>query len=116
MQRQSTAKAVNALCRKTLYCPSCRSTNGVIKKSGALRIVHEKFRAKKTSDEAEEFKRSFDSATKAMPELKTWLGKAVEDMNPLRVLELFRKISSEVSQLSDMAVLDVSTADNHAGL
>ena len=51
LQRQTACKSVNTACRKNLYCPYCGSTNGVVKKTGLLKIVHEKFRAKKTHNE-----------------------------------------------------------------
>lgn len=69
---------------------------GTVKKVGALKIVHEKFRAKRTHEEHEQFKKSFDMAVATIPELKTHLNKAQEDMNPLKVLKLFQQISSEV--------------------
>lgn len=69
---------------------------GTVKKVGALRIVHEKFRAKKVAGEYEQFKNSFSNAIAAAPELKPHIDKAHEDMNPLRVLNLFKAISDEV--------------------
>ena len=69
---------------------------GTVKKVGALRIVHEKFRAKKVAGEYEQFKNSFSNAIAAAPELKPHIDKAHEDMNPLRVLNLFKAITDEV--------------------
>ncbi|RUS34443.1 putative RPO31-DNA-directed RNA polymerase III, 160 kd subunit [Jimgerdemannia flammicorona] len=72
---------------------------GTVKKVSALKIVHEKFRAKRTHDEHEEFKRTFDMAVATIPELKAHLNKAQEDMNPLKVLTLFQQISPEDCEL-----------------
>jgi DNA-directed RNA polymerase III subunit RPC1 len=97
MQRQSYSKTVNAMARKVVYCPYCAATNGAVKKAGALKIIHDKFRAKKTADELERWKKTFIPAVEAQKELAMYLNKAVhEDLNPLKVLDLFRRISDEV--------------------
>jgi DNA-directed RNA polymerase III subunit RPC1 len=93
----SLIKQVNTACRKVVYCPYCGSTNGTVKKAGLLRIVHEKFRAKKTGEEKEAWKRTFGSAIEHQKEVGTFLGKAHDDLNPLKVLDLFKRISAEVS-------------------
>lgn len=98
VQRQAIFKAVNAAARKTVYCPYCSATNGAVKKAGALKIVHDKFRAKKTAEEMEKFKRSFAPAVEAQKELGQYINKAVmEELNALKVLDLFKRISAEVS-------------------
>ena len=97
IQRQSLSKAVNTLARKTVYCPYCSATNGAVKKAGALKIIHDKFRAKKTAEEMERWKRTFGPAVEAQKELGIYLNRAVhEDLNPLKVLDLFKRISDEV--------------------
>ena len=97
MQRQSLSKTVNTMARKVVYCPYCAATNGAVKKAGALKIIHDKFRAKKTADELERWKKTFIPAVEAQKELSLYLNKAIhEDLNPLKVLDLFRRISDEV--------------------
>lgn len=101
MQRQALSKSVNTMARKVVYCPYCSATNGAVKKAGALKIIHDKFRAKKTADEMEKWKRTFASAVEAQKELGLYINKAVhEDLNPLKVLDLFRRISNEVRRMS----------------
>ncbi|KZT66991.1 beta and beta-prime subunits of DNA dependent RNA-polymerase [Daedalea quercina L-15889] len=100
IQRQALIKAVNALARKTVYCPYCSATNGTVKKAGALKIIHDKFRAKKTAEEMERFKATFSSAVEAQKELGIYVNKAVhEDLNPLKVLNLFKRVSDEDCEL-----------------
>ncbi|KAI5116058.1 hypothetical protein M0805_002844 [Coniferiporia weirii] len=100
IQRTALIKAVNALSRKVVYCPYCAATNGAVKKVGAIKVIHDKFRAKKTADELEKFKRSFASAVEAQKEIAMYIGKAVhEDLNPLKVLDLFKRISDEDCEL-----------------
>jgi len=97
IQRQALCKTVNSMARKVVYCPYCSATNGAIKKAGALKIIHDKFRAKKTADEMERWKRTFAPAVEAQKELGMYINKAItEDLNPLKVLDLFRRISDEV--------------------
>lgn len=96
IHRQALIKAVNGLARKTVYCPYCASTNGAVKKAGALKIIHDKFRAKKTADEMERWKKTFATAVEAQKELAVYLKRTVhEELNPLKVLDLFRRISDE---------------------
>ena len=96
-QRQALCKAVNALARKVVYCPYCSATNGTVKKAAALKIIHDKFRAKKTAEEMERWKKTFAPAVEAQKELGIYLNRAVhEDLNPLKVLNLFKRISDEV--------------------
>ncbi|KAI0029671.1 beta and beta-prime subunits of DNA dependent RNA-polymerase [Vararia minispora EC-137] len=100
VQRLAIVKAMNAAARKTVYCPYCAATNGTVKKVGALKIIHDKFRAKKTADEMEKWKRTFAPAVEAQKELGPYISKAVhEDLNPLKVLDLFKRISDEDCEL-----------------
>jgi DNA-directed RNA polymerase III subunit RPC1 len=90
-------KAVNTLARKVVYCPYCTATNGAVKKAGALKILHDKFRAKKTADEMEKWKQTFSSAVDFQKDLGNYLNKTIhEELNPLKVLDLFRRITDEV--------------------
>lgn len=94
-------KSVNSLARKVVHCPYCSATNGVVKKAGALKIIHDKFRAKKTAEEMETWKKTFTAAVKAQKELGGFLNKALfEDLNPLKVLDLFKRVTDEVGYLS----------------
>ncbi|KXN84194.1 DNA-directed RNA polymerase III subunit rpc1 [Leucoagaricus sp. SymC.cos] len=100
IQRQALSKAVNTMARKCVYCPYCSATNGTVKKAGALKIIHDKFRAKKTAEEMEKWKKTFAPAIEAQKELSLYLNKAVhEELNPLKVLDLFRRISDEDCEL-----------------
>jgi len=85
------------MARKVVHCPYCSATNGTVKKAGALKIIHDKFRAKKTAEEMEKWKKTFAPAIEAQKELSIYINKAVhEELNPLKVLDLFRRICDEV--------------------
>ncbi|KAK0536264.1 DNA-directed RNA polymerase III subunit C1 (rpo31) [Tilletia horrida] len=101
LQRTATFKAVNTLAKKVTFCPRCGALNGFVKKAGQLKIVHEKFRqAKKSKDEKEAFLRTFETAKKlGGGDITPHLGRAQDDMNPLKVLELFKRISDEDCEL-----------------
>lgn len=69
---------------------------GVVKKIGPMKITHDKYRLKRVATEAEEFRKTFNTAAATMPELKPHISKAQDDLNPLRVLRLFQKVTPEV--------------------
>ncbi|KAF7776405.1 hypothetical protein Agabi119p4_4798 [Agaricus bisporus var. burnettii] len=100
IQRQALSKSVNATARKVVHCPYCSAINGTVKKAGALKIIHDKFRAKKTAEEMEKWKKTFTKAVEAQKELSMYLNKAAhEELNPLKVLDLFRRVSDEDCEL-----------------
>ncbi|KAJ1564701.1 hypothetical protein HK096_006708, partial [Nowakowskiella sp. JEL0078] len=95
IQKKEILKSLNAACKKVSICPHCKSMNGTVKKVGALKLVHEKFRRKANTPAENEFRSSFDVMAKADPTIKPHIGKAQEDLNPLVVHHLFTQISSE---------------------
>ncbi|KAF8876261.1 hypothetical protein BD779DRAFT_1560988 [Infundibulicybe gibba] len=85
MQRQSLSKAVNTMARKVVYCPYYHPRQ---------------IPCQKTAEEMEKWKRTFGPAIEGQKELGMYLNKAVhEDLNPLKVLDLFRRISDEDCEL-----------------
>ncbi|TKA74890.1 hypothetical protein B0A49_06081, partial [Cryomyces minteri] len=109
-------KKISAECKKCKKCPYCGTINGAVKKvpGHPLKIIHEKYRAFNTSTAKSkvappckvEFDRSFEEAKKGNPELEKHVKKAVDDMNPLRVLNLFRRIAA-----TDCELLGMNPAD-----
>ncbi|KAI8370510.1 uncharacterized protein BYT42DRAFT_502192 [Radiomyces spectabilis] len=99
LQRNRIIKAINEKCKKVTYCPYCNAVNGVVKKVGPMKITHDKYRLKRVAHEAEEFRKTFDAAANSMPEIKPHISKAQDDLNPLRVLRLFQRISPEDCEL-----------------
>ena len=98
IQRKDIFKSINTLCKKITRCPHCDELNGSIKKIGALKLVHEKFKKKSKASAAEEemFRRTFEDAIELDPTLKHHISKAQEDLNPVVVKRLFEDISDEV--------------------
>ncbi|ORX66823.1 DNA-directed RNA polymerase III largest subunit [Linderina pennispora] len=103
LQMRLIVKAVNDRCKKVTYCPHCLATNGVVKKGGPLKIVHDKYRQKRTADEQEDYRKTLANAVDADPQLKPFVEKAqTEEMTPLRVYQLFKNISDEDCELMGM--------------
>lgn len=104
LRRMQTLKKLNDQCKKQRSCLHCGAINGVVKKAGSLKIIHDKFRwvGKKTPIEKEEFDQSFDAVKKENAEIERYLKKAMDDLNPLRVLHLFQAITSDDCELLGM--------------
>lgn len=100
----SYSRQLTAQCRKCTICPYCGDINGVIKKIGPMRIAHEKYRGRNRGKVPNNnqghrgqgtyaaWKESFTEATMDMRELDAHIDKAIEDLNPLKVLTLFKRI------------------------
>jgi DNA-directed RNA polymerase III subunit RPC1 len=80
-----------------------------VRKTGtsSLKISHDKFKAFNTSTSAKKepplskilFDDSFATARKSNPEVEKHIKKALDDLNPLRVLKLFRRIKNSDCEL-----------------
>lgn len=107
LRRTQIRKKINEQCRKARTCPYCSSVNGQIRKIGVLKLVHDKFVAfnKSTAIKKEPpaskiiFDNSFSEAKRENPEVEKHLRRAMEDLNPLRVLNLFKMISAPDCEL-----------------
>jgi DNA-directed RNA polymerase III subunit RPC1 len=99
LTRERVVKAINTRCRKPNNCPHCGALNGTVKKVGALKITHDLFKrdSKRNEKLKVDFEKTFAESIKTMPEIKSHINKAQDDMNPLKVLKLFQRISPEVS-------------------
>ncbi|EGC39460.1 RNA polymerase III, largest subunit [Dictyostelium purpureum] len=100
LQRKSLLKKIFLDCRKTKECFKCKSTNGMIRKSGAFKIIHEKYKGKQ--ENLQEYYALYDEAVKYNPEMKSHIKKAQEDLNPLVALNLFKKISYQDIEIMNM--------------
>ncbi|KAJ2401988.1 DNA-directed RNA polymerase III subunit C1 (rpo31) [Coemansia sp. RSA 2559] len=100
LQTRALVKNINDRCKKVTYCPHCGETNGVVKKAGPMKIIHDKYRKRSTSDEQEEFRKTMDNAVQADPQLKPFISRPQsEEMTPLRVYNMFKNISDEDCEL-----------------
>ncbi|MCJ8738885.1 hypothetical protein PDJAM_G00040890 [Pangasius djambal] len=97
LQKRGLKKKISDKCRKRNVCLYCGAFNGPVKKCGLLKIIHEKYKSsKKVVDPiVSDFLQSFDTAIEHNKEVEGLLTRAQENLNPLVVLNLFRRISSE---------------------
>ena len=89
-------------CKKTTTCPYCGAYNGPVRKlanARSIKIVHDKFRGKTKKGGAKEEWKRFEARCKdaidSNPDLAQYVGRAVEDLDPLRVKRLFEAIPDE---------------------
>ena len=107
LQRAKICQKINEQCRKVKVCPHCKAINGAIRKTGPLKLVHDKFvhfnkstAAKKVPPLSKiEFDLSFAEAKANNPDLEKHLRRALDDLNPQKVLRLFKNISDENCEL-----------------
>ena len=74
--------------------------SGPVKKSGLLKIIHEKYRPvssrQKVPNEVKEFHQVMQGLGEQNKDLQPFISKAQEMLNPLKVLYLFERIPDEV--------------------
>lgn len=112
LQRTVHAKKIMGECRKVKNCPYCGALNGTVRKvpGHPLKVIHNRYdsylrstaKTKKTPLGRKEFEQSFETARAANNEVDKNVKKAVDDMHPLRTLNLFKKISPEDCELLAM--------------
>eukprot|EP00708_Paratrimastix_pyriformis_P001983 GAFH01000720.1.p1 GENE.GAFH01000720.1~~GAFH01000720.1.p1 ORF type:complete len:921 (-),score=371.88 GAFH01000720.1:1123-3885(-) len=96
--KKNLGKKIIDKCKKCSFCPHCSAFNGSVKKVGPLKLVHEKYKGK---DDwlRKEFQAEFSLAIQQNKEIAVHLPKAQEDLSPLHVSHLFRRISDEDCEL-----------------
>uniref|UniRef100_A0A8C5KT33 DNA-directed RNA polymerase subunit n=1 Tax=Jaculus jaculus TaxID=51337 RepID=A0A8C5KT33_JACJA len=97
LQKRGLKKKISDQCRKKSICQFCGAFNGTVKKCGLLKIIHEKYKTnKKVVDPmVSNFLQSFETAIEHNKEVEPLLGRAQENLNPLVVLNLLKRIPAE---------------------
>ncbi|XP_077482360.1 DNA-directed RNA polymerase III subunit RPC1 isoform X1 [Stigmatopora argus] len=97
LQKRGLKKKISDKCRKKTICVNCSAFNGTVKKCGLLKIIHEKYKTTKKAIEpfVSEFLQSFDTAIEHNKLMEPLLPRAQENLNPLVVLNMFKRISQE---------------------
>ncbi|KUJ15690.1 beta and beta-prime subunits of DNA dependent RNA-polymerase [Mollisia scopiformis] len=114
LKRTQICKKINEQCRKAKTCPYCDAVNGQIRKVAPLKLVHDQYQAFNKSTAAKKvaprslvtFHNTFEEAKKNNAEIDKHLKKAMDDLNPLRVLNLFKQITP-----SDCELLGINPAE-----
>lgn len=107
LRRMTILKKIVKQCEKQRRCVHCHALNGSVKKAGtgssnsALKILHLTFRwiGKKSPPEKEEWDAQIDAYLENNPESSAFIKRAVDDLNPLKVLNLFKLIVPEELEL-----------------
>lgn len=107
LRRMKTLKRIVDQCKKQRRCLRCYHLNGVVKKAAsgagpaALKIVHDTFRwvGKKSAPEKDVWDRDFDEVFARNPELEKFAKRVHDDLNPLKVLALFKQMSPQDCEL-----------------
>lgn len=107
LRRMKILKKVQEQCKKQRRCLSCTHVNGVVKKAAsgagpaALKIIHDTFRwiGKKSVIEKEIWDNELDEVFNRNPDLEKYTKRINDDLNPLKVLHLFKQISPSDCEL-----------------
>ncbi|XP_045213702.1 DNA-directed RNA polymerase III subunit RPC1-like isoform X1 [Mercenaria mercenaria] len=97
LQRKSAKKKVWERCKKVSVCPYCAATNGMVKKCGLLKIIHDQFKktGKGENPVLTDYLGSFEAAIESNKDLEAMLGKNQAVLNPLLVKRVFERICNE---------------------
>lgn len=112
LRKDGICKKVVEEAKKTKVCAYCDEINGTVKKVAGhpIKLVHVKYstylasnaKSKEKPKSMVEFEKSFETAREGMPELDKHIKRAFDDMNPLRALNLFRRVTSTDVELLGM--------------
>ena len=110
LRRMRLLKKIQDQAKKQRRCLKCGSLNGVVKKAAAgggpaaLKILHDTFRyiGKKGAAEKEQWDDDFDRLFDDNPDLEKFGKRCFDDLNPLKVLNLFKQITPEDCELLGM--------------
>lgn len=107
LRKMKIIKKVLDHAKKQRRCLHCGALNGVVKKAAAgggpaaLKIIHDTFRwvGKKGAPEREEWNEDFTKFFQDNPDLEKFYKRCYDDLNPLKVLNLFKQISPSDCEL-----------------
>ncbi|GJQ08774.1 hypothetical protein GpartN1_g565.t1 [Galdieria partita] len=95
-KKKSILKNILKLCKSQRRCPFCGSPNGTVKKVGMMKLIHDPFSlAKDIEEEKENFFQKFHFVSDTMSDVSPHIQKAVDDLTPLRALEILSRIPPE---------------------
>jgi DNA-directed RNA polymerase III subunit RPC1 len=107
LRRMGVIKKILDQCKKQRRCFECGAVNGVVKKAAAgsgtasLKIVHDTFRwiGKRPTPEKAEWDKDIDQAVLNNPDIEKFIRRSMDDLNPLKVLNLFKQVKNEDCEL-----------------
>ena len=102
LMKAAIFKKIIEKCKKCHRCPRCDAFNGSVKKVSnvhTLKLVHEKFKGKSADHNRAMLELSTKKAAQYNPEVSQHLHKACEDLSPVFVKDLFKRITDEDCEL-----------------
>lgn len=112
LAKKSITSQILAKSKKSTKCPNCGALNGPVKKGpGLMKILHEPFRGKKATDPImSEQLHELQEATSKNRELNQMIGPGalICELNPLQVLDLFKRIPK-----SDIPLLGMTSENSN---
>ncbi|XP_063217430.1 DNA-directed RNA polymerase III subunit RPC1 [Bacillus rossius redtenbacheri] len=108
--RKALRKQIIDKAKKVSLCPHCGELNGVVKKCGLLKIVHDKYRSKNSTDPVvTEQIAAYNDVIEYNRELESMVKNGLAHIfNPLEVLHLFERVPEE-----DVPLLLMNPACGH---
>lgn len=96
--REAVIRKVTETCRKVRKCPHCGSLNGPVKKLGALRIIHDKYKGapKDVQIQKTQFENTFAYAVAVNADINRHLHRTIDNIDAQMALKLFQMISPQV--------------------
>ena len=90
-------------CKKMRICVYCGAYNGIVKKkpSESLKIVHDAYAVSK-DQEMDELVKQFEHSCTVNPDVEKSLKDTIQELDPLKVQQIFNKIREEDIQLFHM--------------
>lgn len=91
LSRKALRKQILEKAKKISVCPHCKEMNGTVKKAGLLKIIHEKYKAKKKTEMMiQEKLAEYDNVLKNNKELEGLIQSGlINVLNPLEVSKSF---------------------------
>ncbi|KAI7041256.1 beta and beta-prime subunits of DNA dependent RNA-polymerase [Hortaea werneckii] len=112
LRKGAIIKKIAGDCRKVKVCPHCSGFNGPVKKvpGHPIKMIHAKYaiytssnaKNKKKPEEMQQFEQSFETAKKSSNEIDRHMRRAVDDLTPLRALNILKKIPDVEVELVGM--------------
>ncbi|KAG7836952.1 hypothetical protein KL943_000991 [Ogataea angusta] len=107
LRRMKILKKLLDQAKKQRRCLRCGALNGVVKKAAAgagpaaLKIIHDTFRwvGKKGADEKLQWDEDFEDLFDENPDLEKFFKRCFDDLNPLKVLNLFKQVDPSDCEL-----------------
>ncbi|CAK3742767.1 DNA-directed RNA polymerase III subunit RPC1 [Lecanosticta acicola] len=112
LRKDVIIKRISGECRKVKVCPHCSALNGPVRKvpGHPIKMFHNKYaayynsnaRSKTKPADMESFESTFTEAKKFIPEVERHMRRAADDLTPLRVLNILKKVPNADIELLGM--------------